>query len=313
MTEQYTPSVSIITPSFNQADYLEETIQSVLSQNYSDMEYLIVDGGSTDGSVKIIERYADQLDWWVSESDEGQSDGINKGFRKATGDIVCWVNSDDVLMPGAIERAIKVFDEHPDAVMVYGDVYSIDETGKTFNKMKYGDWKLKDLMQFSIIGQPAVFMRRESIRASGYLDISFQFLMDHHLWLRLAQEGEIVHVHEFLAKARYHAEAKNIAQAANFGVEAFRLVGWMRSQPVMSGLMKENDFWKKVEAGAHRFNARYQLDAGLAMQAFREYRKSFSLSPGVALKEWHRWLFSGMSICGLGFLGKIFYAVKSKS
>ncbi len=313
MTEQYTPSVSIITPSFNQADYLEETIQSVLSQNYPEMEYLIVDGGSTDESVEIIERYADQLAWWVSEPDKGQSDGINKGFRKATGDIVCWVNSDDVLMPQAVEKAVKVFNEYPDAAMIYGDVYSIDETGKTFNEMKYGDWGLKDLMQFSIIGQPAVFMRREAVHASDYLEVSFQYLMDHHLWLRLAQEGEIVHVPEFFAKARYHGEAKNIVQAANFGVEAFRLVGWMRSQPMTSRLMKEDHFWKKVEAGAHRFNARYLLDAGLAKQAFREYRKSFSLSPVVALKEWHRWLFSALSICGLGFLGKTYYAMKNKS
>ena len=281
--------------------------------NYPEIEYLVVDGGSDDGSVDIIKRYADQLNWWVSEHDQGQSDGINKGFRKATGDIICWINSDDVLMPNAIEKAVKVFNDQPDTVMVYGDVYSIDETGKIFNETRYGEWGLKDLMQFSIIGQPAVFMRRKLVQAAGYLDVSFQYLMDHHLWLRLAQEGTIVHVPEFLAKARYHDEAKNVAQAANFGGEAFRLVGWMRSQSVTSSLLKENNFWKKVEAGAHRFNARYLLDAGLSKEAFREYRKSFALSPSVALKEWHRWLFSALSMCGLGFLGKAYYAMKNKS
>ena len=310
MSELSNLSVSIITPSFQQAKYLEETIQSVLSQNYPEMEYFVVDGGSTDGSAEIIERYADQIDWWVSEPDGGQSDAINKGFREATGDIVAWVNSDDVLMPGAIQKAVEAFEEHPDAVFVFGDVYSIDGNGKTFNEMNYGDWQLKDLMRFSIIGQPAVFMRRKVVRALGYLDPNYNYLMDHHLWLRLAKEGEIVHVPAFLAKARYHDEAKNIAQAAQFGTEAFRLVGWMRTQPVTARMMQDGQFWKQVEAGAHRFNARYLLDAGKAKAAFREYFKSFRRSPGVALKEWHRWLFSFLSICGLGFLGKLYYGIK---
>lgn len=302
--------VSIVTPSYQQSPFLEETILSVLDQEYPAIEYMVVDGGSTDGSVEIIQHYQDRLAWWVSEKDAGQSAAINKGFRRVNGEIVGWLNSDDVLMPGAVQKVVETFAANPDAALVYGDVYSIDEEGKIFNKTLHGAVTLTDLMQFTIISQPAVFVRTKLLKAVGYVDETFHYLMDHHLWLKLAQEGELVHIPVVLAKARYHASAKNIAQAQNFGMDAFRLVGWMRSQPNLDERLRTHHFWKQVEASAHRFNARYLLDAEKFKAAWRQYWKAFLLSPRAALKEWHRWLYTGLCLLGFKKLSKVFYRFK---
>ena len=211
------PRVTVITPSYNQAAFLEETIRSVLSQNYPNLEYFVMDGGSTDGSVEIIQRYAGQLAGWVSEKDRGQADAINKGFDRATGDIVAWLNSDDLYLPGAIASAAAALESHPQWGMVFGDVVSINGAGERINVMTYGGWGLDELMQFNIIGQPGVFMRREALQKAGPLDLSYHFLLDHHLWLRVAQEAPMGYIPQRWASARFHADAKNVARAADFG------------------------------------------------------------------------------------------------
>ena len=129
--------VSIITPSYNQAAYLEQTILSVLNQDHPRIEYIVVDGASTDGSVEIIKKYESKLAYWVSEKDRGQADAINKGFARATGEIIAWLNSDDYYLPGAVNAAVKVFEERSDVVLVYGNMLAVDEHGKTFNTLNY--------------------------------------------------------------------------------------------------------------------------------------------------------------------------------
>ncbi|NMD27205.1 MAG: glycosyltransferase, partial [Chloroflexi bacterium] len=156
--------ISIITPSYNQAAFLEQTLRSVLEQDYPNIEYWVIDGGSTDGSVDIIKRYAPKLAGWVSEADDGQADAINKGFARARGEYIAWLNSDDLYYPGALSEAVRALEANPAAPFVFSDVESIDETGKAFNRMHYGDWGLADLMRFRIIGQPGVFMRRSALR-----------------------------------------------------------------------------------------------------------------------------------------------------
>ncbi len=288
------PRVTIVTPSYNQAAFLEQTIQSVLDQGYPNLEYFVVDGGSTDGSKEIIEKYADRIDWWVSETDMGQAEAINKGFARATGDYIAWLNSDDLYQPGVIEAAVKVLEANPEACLVYGDVVSIDENGQPFNIMAYGDWQLKDLMVFNIIGQPGVFMRRSALQKAGHLDLSYRFLLDHHLWLRVAQYGPMIHVPELYASARMHPGAKNVALARGFGQEAYQLAAWMPYQPALAALYKKNR--RKIWAGANRMNARYLLDGGEPGKALRAYFRSFFQYPPIALTEWRRMVYAAASL-----------------
>jgi len=140
--------VSIITPSFNQAAFLERTIRSVLEQDYRNIEYLVVDGGSTDGSLDIIHKYASRLTWWMSEKDNGQAEAINKGFDHAQGDIVAWLNSDDYYLPGTVSVVVKAFDRHPQASMIYGNLLAVDEFDRTINILKYRQLALGDLLCF---------------------------------------------------------------------------------------------------------------------------------------------------------------------
>src|SRR5258705_10848018 len=129
--------VSIITPSYNQSAYLEQTMLSVLEQNYPQVEYIVIDGASTDRSVDIIKKYAGKLTYWVSEKDAGQADAINKGLARATGDVAAWLNSDDYYLPDTIGAVVKMFDENPDTALVYGNMLAVDEHGKTFNTLNY--------------------------------------------------------------------------------------------------------------------------------------------------------------------------------
>ncbi len=181
--------VSIVTPSYNQAAYLEQTIRSVLGQDHRELEYLIVDGGSTDGSVEIIKRYAPQLAWSASEKDSGQAEAINKGMQRASGEIVVWLNSDDMYLPGAVAAAVQAFAEHPQAVLVYGDMRAVDGENRTINLLRYRQLSLEDLLCFQIIGQPAVFMRRVAFEAAGGLNPAFHFMLDHQLWIKIAPAG----------------------------------------------------------------------------------------------------------------------------
>jgi glycosyltransferase involved in cell wall biosynthesis len=288
------PRVTIVTPSYNQAAYLEATIQSVLAQDYPNLEYMVVDGGSTDGSVEIIRRYADKLAWWTSEKDQGQADAINKGFARATGEIAAWLNSDDLYLPGALHSAVRHLHADRRRAMVFGDVVSIDAAGETINVMTFGNWGLEALMQFNIISQPGVFLRREALEKAGPLDLSYQFLLDHHLWLRAAQHGEMAYVPERWAAARFHPEAKNLARAAQFGAEAYRIVDWMAAQPVLEAPYRR--LRRRIRAGASRIDARYLLDGGQPGPALRSYARSLLAHPAAALPEWRRMLYAAASL-----------------
>jgi len=303
-------SLSIITPSYNQAAFLEQTIRSVLGQEYPNLEYAIVDGGSTDGSLEIIRKYSDQLTWWISEPDDGQADAINKGFARATGDVIAWLNSDDMYAPGAVLQAVKILDENPDVGMIYGNAVSFNQDGRPLNDLSFADWGLEGLVAFNIICQPAVFMRREILERAGYLDEKYHMMLDHQLWLRIARLTKIKHIPKLWAFARHHTEAKNVAQASKFGEEAFRIFEWMQTQPDLVEIIDSNH--STVMAMLYRFDGRYQLDGGRAWSALLSYMRAFLFQPGIALQEWHRILFAKLSLLGLGKLGKIYYQYQSK-
>ena len=259
------PLVSIITPSYNQGQFLEETIRSVFLQDYPKIEYIMIDGGSTDNTRSIIENYKHKLAWYVSERDQGQADAINKGFAKATGEIIAWINSDDVYTEHAVSRAVEQLVENPDCGMVYANVLSINSDSAIFNTMEYGDWGLEELMQFNIVGQAGVFMRASVLQDVGFLDPDFHYLMDHQLWLKIASKYSIQHVNEFWAAARYHSKAKNISQPIGFGEDAFRIYDWIQTQPDLIECFNENK--RRIKAGAFLLKARYLLDGGSSWKA----------------------------------------------
>jgi len=304
------PLVSIITPSYNQVKYLEDTIQSVIQQDYPNLEYIIVDGGSTDGSPEVIERYQDKFAWWVSESDQGQADAINKGFRKATGEIIAWLNSDDLYLPGTISSAVELFQKNPAAGVIYGDAVSADADGRLLNELHFSSWGTRDFLQFNIICQPAVFMKRSIVEKVGYLDPSYHFFLDHQLWIRLSRETEFVHHPEIWAVSRYHQDAKNVTMASGCGAEVIRIMDWAEKEPDLAGIIGNN--YHQVWAGAYQMIARYLLDGGKPGEAFRTYCKAARTWPPSLRGYWHRFLFSALNSLGLGFLGKWYYNVKNR-
>jgi glycosyltransferase involved in cell wall biosynthesis len=224
------PLVSIITPSYNQAPFIEETILSVLKQDYANLEYLVIDGGSTDGSTEIIRRYAsdpvykDRLVWWVSEKDQGQTDAINKGFARARGDILAWINSDDTYLPNAVSEAVAQLQVNPDAVMVYGDANLIDEGGQVLGRFPARQTDYRRLRRGHVhIPQQSSFFRALAWKQVGPLDASFYFAMDYDLWVRLARLGLLVYYPRLWANFRLHSSGKSVIADSRCWPEMLRV------------------------------------------------------------------------------------------
>lgn len=211
--EKVHPLVSIVTPSYNQARYLEEAMNSVLEQNYPNIEYIVMDGGSTDGSLEIIKKVANRLAYWESQQDKGQTDAINKGFARARGEVLAWLNSDDLLLPGAVSTALAYLEAHPEVGMVYGDAMLINAEGRKVGMFPAAQTDLKRLKQGYVhIPQQASFFRAELWRKVGPLDPTFYFAMDYDLWVRLAREAPLVYLSQPWASFRLHGDTKTIGK-----------------------------------------------------------------------------------------------------
>jgi len=207
------PLVSIITPSYNQAQFLEQTIQSVLGQDYPRIEYIVIDGGSSDGSKAILEKNGPRLSYWQSQKDKGQTDAINQGFARATGEVLAWLNSDDLLYPSAVSKAVEALKRYPQAVMVYGNCELVNGQGKLISRFPAAQTDLAKLRQGYVhIPQQAAFFLVEAWKQVGPLDPSFFFAMDYDLWTRLAGLGELQYIDaEPWAAFRLHGDSKSIA------------------------------------------------------------------------------------------------------
>jgi glycosyltransferase involved in cell wall biosynthesis len=215
-------SVSVITPSYNQGRFLERTIRSVLAQRSAlggPFQYLVMDGGSRDESVGILKRYGAELAW-VSEKDRGQPDAVNKGLAKATGDIIGWLNSDDIFYPGAIAAAVDFFERHPEVDVVYGDGNHIDESDVLIEPYPTEDWDFERLKDRCFLCQPAVFFRRRVVERFGPLSLDWQYTLDYEFWLRLGKGGaRFARIGGVLAGSRLHAETKTLGSRVKVHAE----------------------------------------------------------------------------------------------
>lgn len=220
------PTIAIVTPSYNQKQFIEETIRSVVQQNYPNLEYIIIDGGSTDGSVDIIRKYADRLDFWVSEKDSGPANAINKGLARAHGEIFGWLNSDDFLLPGAISRIVEIYKKYPAAVAWVGSCYRVDPNGRILScviphgldRDSLADWGYRGFFY-----QPSCFFAARAWKETGFLDENLKFAFDLDMWLRLSSIGTFASTTETISAAIIHKDAKTQAQRTAMHAETIAI------------------------------------------------------------------------------------------
>jgi glycosyltransferase involved in cell wall biosynthesis len=273
------PRVSIVTPSYNQGQFIEETIRSVLLQGYPDLEYIIIDGGSTDGSVDIIRKYEPWLAYWVSEPDKGQADAINKGWRVATGEIIAYLNSDDIYYPEAIRIAVEFMIQYPEVGMIYGDCNFVDEDGQILLEDRLPEFNVSDfLLRRFIIRQPAVFLRRKVVESIGMLDPNLNYCMDYELWLRIVKKFPIVHISEVLAAAKVHIHAKSIAKNVESAAEAIAVFERFFSQNLPYEILVLRN---RVLSKQYLWKAYTHYSRGQIIEAIKSAIIGFRLRPSL--------------------------------
>ncbi|WP_129709813.1 glycosyltransferase family 2 protein [Priestia megaterium] len=221
MEKDNLPLVSIITPSYNQGKFIQETIESVLTQDYPNIEYIVVDGASTDNTIDTLEKISKSESRlrFVSEPDRGQGHAVNKGIEMANGKIIGWLNSDDTYFPGVIKKVVELFNLYPSYGVVYGKGYHINEKSEIINSYPVKPYKnYQDFFDFNIICQPAAFFRKEVFQAVNGIDESLYFTLDYDLWIRISKRFPLKFTDDYLANSRLHPDAKTLAAALDRGL-----------------------------------------------------------------------------------------------
>ncbi|WP_179317366.1 glycosyltransferase family 2 protein [Winogradskyella undariae] len=248
------PKITIITPSYNQGGYIEETITSILDQKYPNLEYIIIDGGSTDNTVDIIKSYEDQITYWVSESDRGQSHAINKGLEIATGDLVNWINSDDYLEKDALWNLAKAFKDNPDGEVFCGYTHCFwDESGDTSHTYRMGVQPTATATILNIeMNQPGTFFKKPILDSIGSINESLRYVFDNELWMRfLCKYGQnnIVLLDSLFAHFRQHDQSKSIGEGfEEFGKEQQNIIQWLNKQTDLVDFLQDKINEKTVNS-----------------------------------------------------------------
>jgi glycosyltransferase involved in cell wall biosynthesis len=283
------PRVSIVTPSYNQAQFLEETIRSVLLQGYPDLEYIIIDGGSTDESVDIIRKYESWLAHWVSEPDRGQSQAINKGWKRSTGQFLAWLNSDDLLLTGTVERAAQSLVRSPAAGLVHGVCEFIDGASEVVGRMTTIPFSWDHQLFANRIAQQTVFLRREALEAAGYLDEALHYVMDYDLWLRVALTSQTQYLDVPQAQLRCWEGSKTTQYPASFCLEWLGVLDrFFKAADLPPGAvaMKERAYGRlHWQGGIRLVEARRAEDALEHMERAIVDYDLLDLDPDFALRE----------------------------
>ena len=265
------PRITIITPSFNQAPFIAQCIDSVLDQHYPNLQYIVLDGGSTDGTLDILRGYRDRI-VWKSEPDRGQADAVNKGLRAAEGEIIGWLNSDDYYLPDCLSHVIECLARNPDAAMVYGRALMVDRDGDTIREYPTFDLKRDDLRRKCSLCQPAVFVRRRALAEVGLLNEAMDICLDYDWWLRLGRAHQLVFCAHMLAASRHYGATKTAARRLRALVEAGYLMRehfggaswrWSAKWIVHRWTLDRTRFWFPIPGwiaaarSAIRFHARF--------------------------------------------------------
>ena len=252
------PDISIVTCSYQQRKFLDATMRSVLDQRYVNVDYIVIDGGSTDGSTAIIQQYASQLAYWVSEPDDGQTAALIKGFKQSTAEIQGWLCSDDLLLPGALKTVVLFFASHPEVDAVYGDSLWIDSTGRYLRpKKEIGFNRFAFLFDHNYISQPSMFWRKRLYDKVNGLDASFNLAMDADLWERFSRHTKIAHIPQYISCMRYYPEQKTRALKPKGLLEDRKIrqrsgVALSTLHPILSPLAKSVRIVMKILAGGYR-------------------------------------------------------------
>jgi glycosyltransferase involved in cell wall biosynthesis len=276
------PLVSIVTPSYNQADFLEETIRSVLDQDYEPIEYVVVDGGSTDGSAEIIRRHEDRLSWSVSEPDAGQAQAINKGFDHTRGTLMGYLNSDDTLLPGAISRLVAALEEGPELVAAYGDAVWLDEEGRATGYAESRSWELVPMISSGSgrIHQPSSLWRRSAWDEVGGLEESLHYTFDTLFFIRLATVGPARHLQEPLSGYRLHPSSKTYTEPPPKLEEYVRLADDYLTPDRLPVRLRKHS--RRARASYYRRAALGWYNAGDLRRARRLFLRSLQLFPRMS-------------------------------
>jgi glycosyltransferase involved in cell wall biosynthesis len=279
------PVISIVTPSYNQGEFIRQTIDSVLSQGYPRLDYQVWDGGSTDGTLAILKSFGEGLRWH-SEPDRGQAQAINKGWAKAEGEILAWLNSDDMLCPGALNQAGAYFNEHPEVDILYGECDCMDRNGTVL--MRYPtepfDFRKLVLNTINYIPQPATFIRKRVLDKIGRLDETLSYVMDFDYWLRAGIEHHFAVLPARLAKLRIHPNAKSSADLGKFGAELIHIYHQFYATPNLPNSIRKiqpqamSNIYYRAAGGA--------FEAGDLREARRFAWKSWQLNPIRLRRLW---------------------------